>query len=104
MLYRSPSGEFALVQSAGSSPGKLTQAALEADDHPMVAELKRRGVTFEDVDLPGLSASDRVAQVQANYPSNGGKGGNVPPGFATAKGPTRLRTATGLNELALAAI
>jgi hypothetical protein len=52
----------------------------------MVAELKRRGVTFEDVDLPGLSASDRVAQVQANYPSNGGKGGNVPPGFATAKG------------------
>lgn len=75
VLYRLPGGDFALFQSAGSSPGTFAQMALEADDHAaVVAELKRRGVTFEDVDVPGLSTSDGVAQVEGNYPSKGGKG------------------------------
>ena len=39
-----------------------------------VAELKARGVVFEEVDLPGLKTVDSIAEVQGNYPSKGGKG------------------------------
>jgi hypothetical protein len=49
--------------------------AFEVDDHAaVVAELKRRGVVFEDVDLPGLRTTNGVAEVEGNYPSKGGKG------------------------------
>jgi hypothetical protein len=49
--------------------------AVEVDDlDTVVAELKRRGVVFEEVDLPGLRTVDGVAEVEGNYPSKGGKG------------------------------
>jgi hypothetical protein len=49
--------------------------AFEVDDlNAVVAELKRRGVVFEDVDLPGLRTTDGIAEVKGNYPSKGGKG------------------------------
>src|SRR5215470_6226134 len=49
LLYRFANGEFALYGSAGSSPGTFTQMAFEVDDvDAVVAELKRRGVAFED--------------------------------------------------------
>ena len=37
-------------------------------------ELRRRGVVFEEVDVPGLRTVDDIAEVEGNYPSNGGKG------------------------------
>jgi catechol 2,3-dioxygenase-like lactoylglutathione lyase family enzyme len=75
LLYRPASGEFALYQSAGKSPGTFTQMAFEVDDHAsVVAELKARGVVFEDVDVPGLTTTDGVTEVQGHYPSKGGKG------------------------------
>jgi catechol 2,3-dioxygenase-like lactoylglutathione lyase family enzyme len=75
LLYRCAGGEFALFQSAGASPGTFTQMAWEVDDvEATVAELKRRGVVFEDVDLPGLRTIDGIAEVSGNYPSKGGKG------------------------------
>jgi catechol 2,3-dioxygenase-like lactoylglutathione lyase family enzyme len=75
LLYRFAAGEFALFGSAGVSPGTFTQIAFEVDDlDTVVAELKRRGVVFEEVHLPGLRTTDGVAEVKGNYPSKGANG------------------------------
>jgi catechol 2,3-dioxygenase-like lactoylglutathione lyase family enzyme len=75
LLYRGASGEFALFESAGTSPGTFTQMGWEVDDiEAAVAELKERGVMFEDVDVPGLKTVDGIADVSGNYPSKGGVG------------------------------
>jgi catechol 2,3-dioxygenase-like lactoylglutathione lyase family enzyme len=72
LLYRCASGVFALYESAGGSPGTFTQMAFEVDDVVgIVAELRRRGVVFEEVDLPGLKTIDGLAEVAGNYPSKG---------------------------------
>jgi catechol 2,3-dioxygenase-like lactoylglutathione lyase family enzyme len=75
LLYRCATGEFALFGSAGNSPGTFTQMAWDVDDiEATVAEMKARGVVFEEVDLPGLKTVDGIAEVSGNYPSKGGKG------------------------------
>jgi catechol 2,3-dioxygenase-like lactoylglutathione lyase family enzyme len=75
LLYRFANGEFALYMSAGTAPGTFTQLAFEVDDlGAVVAELKQRGVVFEDVDVPGLETTDGIAEVQGNYPSKGSSG------------------------------
>ena len=72
LLYRCPNGEFALYQSAGAPPGTFTQMGFTVDDIvTVVAELRRRGVVFEEVDLPGLKTVDGIAEVAGNYPSKG---------------------------------
>src|SRR5256714_2972330 len=68
LLYRCASGEFALFESAGASPGTFTQMGWEVDDiEATVAELKGRGVEFEDIDLPGLETVDGIAEESGNY-------------------------------------
>jgi catechol 2,3-dioxygenase-like lactoylglutathione lyase family enzyme len=75
LLYRCRSGEFALFESAGTSPGTFTQMAFDVDDlEATVAALKERGVVCEEVDLPGLETVDGIAEVSGNYPSKGGHG------------------------------
>lgn len=75
LRYEAAEGTFALFQSAGASSGEFTQMGWEVDDlDATVAELKRRGVVFEEVDLPGLRTVDWIAEVEGNYPSKGGKG------------------------------
>jgi catechol 2,3-dioxygenase-like lactoylglutathione lyase family enzyme len=75
LLYRCGSGEFALFESAGASPGTFTQMAFDVDDlRATVARLKERSVVFEDVDIPGLETVDGIAEVSGNYPSKGGHG------------------------------
>jgi catechol 2,3-dioxygenase-like lactoylglutathione lyase family enzyme len=75
LLYRCASGEFALFESAGESSGTHTQMAWDVNDiDATVAELKARGVEFEEVDVPGLRTIDGIAEVSGNYPSKGGKG------------------------------
>jgi len=72
LRYKFANGEFALYQSAGASPGTFTQMGFEVDDIvSVVAELRRRGVVFEEVDLPGLKTVDGIAEVSGNYPSKG---------------------------------
>jgi catechol 2,3-dioxygenase-like lactoylglutathione lyase family enzyme len=72
LLYRFSNGDFALYSSFGASPGTFTQMAFEVDDlDATVSEMKRRGVVFEDVDVPGLETTDGIAEVQGNYPSKG---------------------------------
>ncbi|WP_030239816.1 MULTISPECIES: VOC family protein [unclassified Streptomyces] len=75
LLYRCGEAEFVLFRSTGASPGTFTQMALEVDDiEKTVAELKRRGVVFEEVDVPGLRTRDGIAEVEGNYPSKGARG------------------------------
>ncbi|MBW8711209.1 MAG: VOC family protein [Mycobacterium sp.] len=72
LLYRCASGEFALFQSAGVSPGTFTQMGWTVDDVvATVTELRRRGVIFEQVNLPGLRTVDDIAEISGNYPSRG---------------------------------
>jgi catechol 2,3-dioxygenase-like lactoylglutathione lyase family enzyme len=72
LLYRCASGEFALFASAGAASGTSTQMGFEVDDiEATVAELRRRGVVFEQVDIPGLETVDGIAEIAGNYPSKG---------------------------------
>jgi catechol 2,3-dioxygenase-like lactoylglutathione lyase family enzyme len=75
LKYKCGNGYFALFESTGAPSGEHTQMAWEVDDlDAVMAELRRRGVEFEDVDLPGLRTVDGIAEVVGNYPSAGGVG------------------------------
>ena len=48
--------------------------AWEVEDiETTVTELRARGVSFEEYDLPGLKTINGVAEVTGNYPSRGGQ-------------------------------
>jgi catechol 2,3-dioxygenase-like lactoylglutathione lyase family enzyme len=75
LLYEPASGVLALFQSSGASSGEFTQMGWDVEDiEATVAELRDRGVVFEEVDAPGLKTIDGIADVAGNYPSKGGKG------------------------------
>ena len=75
LLYQCGSGYFALFESSGAPSGTHTQMGWEVDDlQATVAELRRRGVVFEEYDVPGLMTVGGIAEVAGNYPSKGGKG------------------------------
>ena len=75
LRYHLAEGEFVLFQSVGAPSGSHTQMALEVDDiDAVVAELRNRGVVFEEYDVPGLTTADGIAEVSGNYPSKGGVG------------------------------
>ena len=72
LRYQCGSGRFSLFESAGAPSGDYTQMAWEVDDiEAVVEELWRRGVVFEEVDVPGLRTVDGIAEVEGNYPSAG---------------------------------
>jgi predicted enzyme related to lactoylglutathione lyase len=75
LRYQCGSGAFSLFQSTGAPSGTHTQLAWEVDDiESTVAELRARGVVFEEYDLPGLTTVNGIAEVAGNYPSRGGIG------------------------------
>ena len=75
LRYRCGNGEFALFESAGAAAGDHTQLAWEVDNlEETIAELRGRGVIFEEYDAPGLEMASGIAQVDGNYPSKGGVG------------------------------
>jgi hypothetical protein len=85
LRYRCGNGESALFESAGAAAGDHTQTAWEVDDpEETIAELRARGVTFEEYDAPGLQTVHGIAEVEGNYPSKGGVG-RRPPGSKTAR-------------------
>jgi catechol 2,3-dioxygenase-like lactoylglutathione lyase family enzyme len=72
LLFRCAQGEFALFQSDGAPSGSHTQMAWQVDDiEAVVAQLKARGVVFEEYDLPGLTMIDGLVEIPDNYPSKG---------------------------------
>lgn len=75
LLYQCASGQFALFESAGASPGTFTQMGWEVQDiQATVDELKRRGAVFEEVDVPGLRTVGGIAEISGNYPRKGATG------------------------------
>jgi catechol 2,3-dioxygenase-like lactoylglutathione lyase family enzyme len=63
---------FALFASVGAPSGAHTQMGWEVDDiDATVAELRARGVVFEEYDVPGLTTVDGIAEIEGNYPSKG---------------------------------
>ena len=72
LLYRCASGEFALFESAGAASGSSTQMGFEVEDiEATMADLRRRGVVFEEYDFPGLTTVDGIADIEGQYPSKG---------------------------------
>ncbi len=75
LRYQCRSASFSVFQSAGRPSGEHTQLAWQVDDlDAVVAELRRRGVVLEDVNVPGLRTVNGIAEVTGNYPSAGGGG------------------------------
>lgn len=75
LRYRCGGTVFSLFASTGAASGQATQMGWVVDDiEATVAELRDRGVVFEEYDLPGLETVDGIAEVSGNYPSDGGIG------------------------------
>jgi catechol 2,3-dioxygenase-like lactoylglutathione lyase family enzyme len=75
LRYQCGNGWFSLFESAGIPSGNHTQLAWEIDDiEATVAQLRARGVVFEEYDLPGLTIVNGIAEVAGNYPSRGSVG------------------------------
>jgi catechol 2,3-dioxygenase-like lactoylglutathione lyase family enzyme len=75
LRYQCGNGWFSLFESAGVPSGNHTQLAWEVDDvDATVAQLRARGVVFEEYDLSGLETVNGVAEVAGHYPSRGGVG------------------------------
>jgi catechol 2,3-dioxygenase-like lactoylglutathione lyase family enzyme len=72
LKYRCASGSFSVFQSTGQASGEHTQMAWEVDDiEASVEQLRRRGVAFEEYNLPELKTVNGIAEIQGNYPSRG---------------------------------
>ena len=72
LRYTIGDSEFVLFASTGASDGSFTQMALEVANHrAAVAELRRRGVVFEEYEDGPLATKDGVATVEGNYPDKG---------------------------------
>jgi catechol 2,3-dioxygenase-like lactoylglutathione lyase family enzyme len=75
LLYRCGSGEFALFESSDEPSGDHTQMGFEVEDiEAAVAELRGRGIVFEEYEIPGMRTVDGITEVPGNYPSMGGRG------------------------------
>ena len=72
LRYDMAGGSFALFASQGEPSGAHTQMGWEVDDiEATVADLRRRGVVFEEYDFPGIATVDGIAEIEGNYPSKG---------------------------------
>ncbi|HEY6574653.1 MAG TPA: VOC family protein [Mycobacterium sp.] len=72
LRYECAAGVFCLFASTGSSDGTFTQMGFTVDDiEATVAELRSRGVVFEEYGIPGLPMVNGVVDIPGNYPSKG---------------------------------
>jgi catechol 2,3-dioxygenase-like lactoylglutathione lyase family enzyme len=72
LRYECAAGVFCLFASTGSSDGAFTQMAFTVDDiEAEMAEMRRRGVVFEEYGIPGLPMANGIVDVPGNYPSKG---------------------------------
>ena len=64
--------EFHLFSSSGAASGASTQMGFEVSDlEAVIEDLRRRGVMFEAVDVPGFERHGEMVVVPSNYPSKG---------------------------------
>lgn len=63
-IVRAGNGSWLLLYATGFKRGETTVASfLVADIETTVSELRAKGVTFQDYDLPGLVTVDDIASV-----------------------------------------
>jgi catechol 2,3-dioxygenase-like lactoylglutathione lyase family enzyme len=75
LRYHCGGTEFVVYQSTGASPGTFTQGGFAVDDlDATMADLRARGVVFQDYDVPGLTTVAGVAVIDGQYPSSGAIG------------------------------
>jgi predicted enzyme related to lactoylglutathione lyase len=75
LRYVCGDSDFVVFASTGTSSGEFTQLAFTVDDlDEAMADLRSRGVTFLEYDVPGLRTVGGVVHVEGNYPSKGGVG------------------------------
>jgi predicted enzyme related to lactoylglutathione lyase len=75
LSYECGGTSFVVYQSQGKPSGEHTQMGFYvADIETTVAELRRRGVQFEDIDVPGMRTVNGIADIEGNYPSTGAIG------------------------------
>jgi len=79
LLYQCGGGHFVVFRSSGAATGAFTQMCWQVEDvDSVVAELKRRGVVFEEFELPGLLGAgkpeDGITEVEGNYAVTGARG------------------------------
>jgi catechol 2,3-dioxygenase-like lactoylglutathione lyase family enzyme len=67
VTYRCRDSWFLLFPSSGKSNGSFTQGGWATDNiEAEVAELKKRGVVFEEYDLPNFKTVNSIAQTGKN--------------------------------------
>ena len=72
LRYQCGETYFVVFQSTDTASGDSTQMGWEVDDiETTVADLKARGVNFEEVDMPGMKTVKGIANIEGNYPSKG---------------------------------
>jgi catechol 2,3-dioxygenase-like lactoylglutathione lyase family enzyme len=73
LRYCCAEGEFHVFRSSGAPSGTSTQLGFEVEDlDRTVAELRGRGVVFDDVESrPAFRMADGIVEVDDNYPSKG---------------------------------
>jgi catechol 2,3-dioxygenase-like lactoylglutathione lyase family enzyme len=72
LRYCCGAGEFHLFLSSGAPSGTATQIGFEIEDlDATVAELRARGVVFEEPVVRHLAVVDGIVEVRDNYPSKG---------------------------------
>lgn len=72
LRYCCGASEFHLFLSSGAASGTSTQLAFEVEDiDATVAELRERGVVFDEFDVPGIEMVDGIVEIGGNYPSKG---------------------------------
>ena len=75
LRYQCGHSSFALFESSGAPSGNHTQMAWEVDNLEATVDwLRRRGVVFEEYNVPGLKTINGITEVVGNYPSRGGRG------------------------------
>ncbi|ONI89814.1 glyoxalase [Saccharothrix sp. ALI-22-I] len=72
LRYRCGPTVFCLFMSQGAADGAFTQMAFQVSDIAAeVAELRGRGVVFEEYDHPGFRTVNGIVDIDSNYPSKG---------------------------------
>jgi catechol 2,3-dioxygenase-like lactoylglutathione lyase family enzyme len=72
LRYKCGGTYFVVFQSTGAASGTHTQMGWEVGDiESTVAELKARGVVFEEYDTGAFKTVKSVAEIDGNYPSKG---------------------------------
>jgi catechol 2,3-dioxygenase-like lactoylglutathione lyase family enzyme len=68
VIYKAGAGSvFAITRSSGKPSGSHTQMGITVEDiDAEVAELKRKGIVFEEYDVPGLKTVGSIAQAGPN--------------------------------------